>query len=250
MAKEKKFDFIEKGSGRTIIILHGLMGGLSNFDYFMNTIYKENYRLIFLKLPVYTITYSKANITNLVKYLHKFIKQYEIKDCVLLGNSMGGHVGLSYANQYPENVGGLILSGSSGLYENSFNDSYPRRGSYDYIEKKTQEVFYDKKTATKELVDEIYEIVQDRTKLIRIISFAKSAINHNMEKDLPNIKVPTAIIWGRNDIVTPPDVAETFDTHLPNSSLYWLDKCGHAPMMEHPEKFNEITLEWLKENNL
>ena len=71
-----------------------------------------------------------------------------------------------------------------------------------------------------------------------------------MSDDLPKMKNKTAIIWGKQDSVTPPNVAEDFNLLLPNSELFWIDECGHAPMMEHPDKFNEIMLNWLKKNNL
>ncbi|MBT3559596.1 MAG: alpha/beta hydrolase, partial [Flavobacteriaceae bacterium] len=100
------------------------------------------------------------------------------------------------------------------------------------------------------LVDEVYEAVNNRNKLIKILAFAKSAIRHNMAKDLPEIKIPVCLIWGKNDIVTPPDVADEFHKLLPNSDLYWIDKCGHVPMMEHPEKFNETVLSWFSKRDL
>jgi len=125
-------------------------------------------------------------------------------------------------------------------------ESYPKRGSYQYIKQKAEDVFYDPKVATKEIVDEVFETVNDRNKLIRTLAIAKSAIRHNMAKDLPKMDTPTCIIWGRNDIVTPPNVAEEFNELLPDSELFWIDKCGHAAMMEHPDEFNKILYEWLQ----
>ena len=129
-------------------------------------------------------------------------------------------------------------------------DGYPKRGDYQYIKTKSEEVFYDSKIATKEIVDEVFETVNDRNKLVKTLAIAKSAIRHNMSKDLPNMNTPTAIIWGEQDIVTPPNVAEEFHKLLPNSTLYWIDKCGHAPMMEHPDRFNEIVMEWFQNSQI
>ena len=145
---------------------------------------------------------------------------------------------------------GLVITGSSGLYESAMGDSYPRRGDYDYIQKKAEAVFYDPKIATKEIVDEVYSMANDRIKLIKTLTIAKSAIRHNMAKDLPKMHVPTCIIWGKNDKVTPPEVAEEFHNLLPNSALYWIDHCGHAAMMEHPDEFNQLMHNWLKEKKL
>ena len=151
---------------------------------------------------------------------------------------------------HPEKVKGLIITGSSGLYENAMGDGYPKRGDYEYIKAKSEEVFYDPKIATKEIVDEVFESVNDRNKLVRTLAIAKSAIRHNMANDLPNMQTTTAIIWGAQDSVTPPNVAEEFNSLLPNSDLYWIDKCGHAPMMEHPERFNEIMNFWMEKHNI
>ncbi len=123
-------------------------------------------------------------------------------------------------------------------------DTYPKRGDYEFIKKKTQEVFYSPKVATKEVVDEVFESVNDRRKVIKILAMAKSAIRHNMANDLPKINIPTALIWGENDKVTPPEVANEFHKLLPNSDLFWLKKCGHAPMMEFPDEFNAIVEKW------
>ena len=169
----------------------------------------------------------------------------------MLGNSLGGHVALLFARDYPELISGLIITGSSGLYEKSMiGDGYPKRGNYEYIKTKTEEVFYDPKIATKEIVDEVFESVNDRGKLVKTLSLAKSAIRHNMAQDLPKMNTKTLIIWGKQDSVTPPNVAEDFNKLLPNSDLSWIDKCGHAPMMEHPNIFNQIMEDWLSKNNL
>jgi len=244
------FEFIEQGKGKAIIVLHGLMGGLSNFsgvlDYFSN----NGYRVIIPVLPLYDLPLLKTTVKEFANYVDRFMKELGLEKAILLGNSLGGHIGLLHTKLYPQNVEALVITGSSGLYENSMGDSYPKRGDYQYIKNKAEEVFYDPKVATKEIVDEVFDLVNDRSKLVKTLAIAKSAIRHNMAKDLPNFKVPTCIIWGKNDKVTPPEVAEEFHQLLPNSSLYWVDKCGHAAMMEHPDTFNEILMNWFKESGI
>ena len=142
---------------------------------------------------------------------------------------------------------GLILTGSSGLYENTLGGSFPKRGDYEFIRKKTQEVFYDPICADKKLVDEVFETVNDRKKLIKILAMAKSAIRHNMRPQLEKIITPTCIIWGENDKITPPEVGQEFKNLIPNSELFWIKKCGHAAMMEHPNKFNKIVINWIND---
>ena len=247
---EGKFTYAEAGEGTAIIVLHGLMGALSNFDTLFDHFSKKGYNVLIPKLPLYTLPLLKTNVKNLANFLYDFIEYKELKNVILLGNSLGGHIGLYFIKHYPEKVGALVLTGSSGLYEKAMGDSFPKRGDYDYILQKAQAVFYDPKIATKELVDDVYRIVNDRSSAIKTLSIAKSAIRHNMANDLPKMQLPTCLIWGKQDTVTPPEVAEDFHKLLPNSDLFWIDKCGHAAMMERPEEFNEILESWFTARNI
>lgn len=249
LKEEGKFKYIEKGEGKTLVLLHGLFGALSNFKEVVDH-FSPNYRVVIPMLPLYELPVLDTNAKRLAKFLHEFIEFKGFKDVYLLGNSLGGHVALIYSRKHPEIVNALILTASSGLYENAFGSSFPRREDKEFIRKKVGLTFYDSAHATDELVDECYEVVNDRGRVLRILAIAKSAIRHNMAKDLPHMEMPACLIWGKNDTITPPEVAEEFNTKLPDASLYWIDKCGHAPMMEHPEEFNTILSGWLKERNL
>ncbi len=248
LKQEDGYSYQESGTGTPLIILHGLMGNLSNFDGVFDHFSDLGYQVIMPELPLYTMPLLKTNVKNLSKFIKDFVRFKGLDKYILMGNSLGGHIALYHTKTNPNNVIGLVLTGSSGLYENSMGESYPKRGDYEYIKKKAQDVFYDPKIATKKLVDDVYETLNNRNKLIRTIAIAKSAIRHNMAKDLPKMKQPSCLIWGKNDTVTPPSVAEEFHKLLPNSELHWLDKCGHAPMMELPEEFNRVLEPWLLKN--
>ncbi|TXG38582.1 alpha/beta fold hydrolase [Seonamhaeicola maritimus] len=245
LKKEDKYSYIEAGEGIPIIVLHGLMGGLSNFDSVIQFFSKKGYKVIIPELPIYTMSLLKTNVKSFATYLHDFIEFKGFEQAILLGNSLGGHIGLYHTKLFPKKVKALIITGSSGLYESAMGGGYTKRSDYEVIKKKAQEVFYDPEIATKEIVDEVYATVNDRNKLVKTLAIAKSAIRHNMAKDLPKMQTPTCIIWGKNDNVTPPEVAKEFDSLLPDSDLFWIDKCGHAAMMEHPDEFNTIMEKWL-----
>jgi len=248
--KDGEFNYAIAGEGTPIVVLHGLMGGLSNFQGMFDYFPDQGFKVVIPELPIYGLPLIKTNVGNLAKFLKKFLDHMNLKDVILVGNSLGGHIALVFSKMYPNLVKGLVLTGSSGLYESGMGESYPKRGDYDYIRKKAENVFYDPSIATKEMVDEVYNTVNDRNRVVRTLAIAKSAIRHNMAKDLPNITCPACIIWGKDDIVTPPSVGEDFDKLLPNSTLYWVDECGHAAMMEHPDKFNEFVHEWLLKEKL
>ncbi|MDC6365844.1 MULTISPECIES: alpha/beta fold hydrolase [Flavobacteriaceae] len=247
--EEGKYRYIEVGEGTPMIILHGLMGGLSNFQGVSEYFPSKGYRVLIPELPIYDMPMLKTTVKNFAKFLEEFIEFKELENVILLGNSLGGHIGLLHTKMYPEKVKALVITGSSGLYESAMGDGYPKRGDYEFIKKKAQDVFYDPEVATKEIVDEVFATVNDRMKLVKTLAIAKSAIRHNMSKDLPHMNTPTCIIWGENDTVTPPNVAKEFHELLPDADLFWIPKCGHAPMMEHPEEFNVILEAWLAQRN-
>ncbi|KAA8475891.1 pimeloyl-ACP methyl ester carboxylesterase [Arcticibacter tournemirensis] len=242
--EENGFKYIEEGEGDTLLLLHGLFGALSNWED-VTEAFKSQYRVVIPLLPIYELPLLTTGVTTLAKFLLRFVRHKQLKNINLLGNSLGGHVALIFTLSNPEYVKALVLTGSSGLYENSFGGSFPRRESYDFIQEKVAFTFYDPAMATKELVDEVFAAVNDRNKVIRILSMAKSAIRHNMAKDLHKITIPVCLIWGKDDKVTPPEVAEEFYHLLPNSELNWVDKCGHAPMMERPAEFIEYLQKFL-----
>lgn len=242
--KEDKFEYLEKGEGHVLLVLHGLFGALSNFADVIDG-FSKKYRVIVPIMPLYTNPLLKTSVGGMATYIKDFITYKNLEDVTLLGNSLGGHVALVCALDIPKKVHSLVLTGSSGLYENAFGGSFPRREDKEYLRQKIAVTFYDPKVATDELVDEVYKIVNDRSKLVRILAMAKSAIRHNMANDLDKFKMPTCLIWGKNDGITPPEVAEEFHKHLEDSELHWIDKCGHAAMMEKPKEFNTILDEWM-----
>ena len=246
--QDGKFRFIEEGQGEPLVLLHGLFGALSNFmdliDYF-----RHHYKVVVPMLPLFELDLLHTSVGGLQKFVHKFLEHRDYTECHLLGNSLGGHVALLYVLKHPDRIKSLILTGSSGLFENGMGDTYPKRGDYEYIKKKTQLTFYDPAVATKELVDEVYHIVNERLKAIKIIALAKSAIRNNLGEELNQIQQPTLLIWGNNDTITPPFVGREFNKLIPNSELHFIDKCGHAPMMEVPQEFNRILHQFLTKLN-
>ncbi len=234
-----KFKFIEEGEGETLLLLHGLFGAMSNFADLIEH-FRKSYKVVVPILPLFDLDIFHTSVGGLQKFVNKFIETRGYTNIHLLGNSLGGHVALVHVLKHPEQIKTLTLTGSSGLFENGMGDSYPKRGDYEYIKKKTQLTFYNPAMATKELVDEVFEITNSRVKVIKIIALAKSAIRNNLGEELNQIKQPTCLIWGNNDTITPPFVGQEFNKLIPNSELHFVDHCGHAPMMEVPTEFNTI----------
>lgn len=247
LQKVDNYKFIEtKGGKEVLLLLHGLFGALSNFESIIQY-FSKRYNVVVPILPIFELPIREATVSGLVQHVREFVEFKNFDTVNVLGNSLGGHISLLYALDYPERINSITLTGSSGLFENSLGSTFPKRGNYEFIQTKTQAIFFDPEVASKELVDEVFATVNDRNKAIRIITTAKSAIRHNLGDKLHLIKAPTLLIWGDHDNVTPPFVGEKFNDLIKNSTLHFVEKCGHAPMMERPAVFNSLLSDFLKE---
>lgn len=245
--EEGGFKYIEtKGGEQNLLLLHGLFGALSNFSGILRH-FGGTHNVVVPILPIFEMPLRKLSVSGLVDHVAAFVVKKGFKSVHVLGNSLGGHISLLYAIAHPKKIASISLTGSSGLFESAMGSTFPKRGDYEYIRKKTADTFFDPTVATKELVDEVFDTVNDRNKAIRVIATAKSAIRHNLRDKLHLIKAPTLLIWGKEDQVTPAFVGEEFHERIENSRLFLLEKCGHAPMMEHPEVFNHYLEEFLSD---
>ena len=242
------FEYVEEGQGPVLLLLHGLFGALSNWQDVV-TEFSADYRVVIPLLPIYDMPLAQAGVPGLVKYVEEFVAAMALPGAfTVLGNSLGGHIALVYALHNPARVARLVLTGSSGLFEDSMGGSFPKRGNYAYVQERVGYTFYDPKMATKELVDEVFNVTNSNARCLRIIAIARSAQRHNLSRELSRIAVPVLLVWGLNDMITPPPVAHEFARLLPQPTLRFLDHCGHAPMMERPVAFNRYLRQFLKQS--
>lgn len=246
--KKGEYRYLDEGQGEIVMMLHGLFGALSNWQPTIDAL-KDRYRVIVPVLPIYEMPLLSATIDGLRKYVEGFVKEIGLNRFHLMGNSLGGHIALVYTVAHPEKVQTLILTGSSGLFENSMGGSFPKRGSYDYVKERVGYTFYDPKTASEELIQEVFDITKSISKCMAIVAIAKSAQRHNLANELYKIQVPTLLIWGLNDTITPPHVGHEFNKLIRTSELHFIDHCCHAPMMEQPRRFNYLLRNFLEQQN-
>lgn len=230
-----------------ILLLHGMLGDLSNWTDTVGALADRGYRVLVPVLPVYNLPIQESNIPGLTDYVREFVESLDVESVVLVGNSLGGHIALIYALRYPDQVPAMVLSGASGIYEMPMGSGTMRRQDREFIRERTELTFYDPVHATDELVDEMLEIVNDRPRAVRLIKMARSAEEETVTDRLSGLDVPTLLVWGQNDVITPPDVAEEFRDRLADAELHFINRCGHAPMIEHPDQFNEIMLKFFEQ---
>lgn len=243
------FEYVDEGPRESsvppVVLLHGMLGDLSNWTTTVEALSERGYRVLAPTIPVYGLPVAETSVPDLASYVRDFLGAVELDTVVMAGNSLGGHIALLYALSHPDDVAALVLSGSSGIYEATLGTTTMRRQDRDFIRERTEMTFYDPVHATEELVDEMLDIVNDRPRALRLIKIARSADEETVTEQLGTLPMPTLLVWGKNDVITPPEVAEEFRDRMPNARLHFINECGHAPMIEHPDTFNRLTLQFL-----
>jgi 2-hydroxy-6-oxonona-2,4-dienedioate hydrolase len=246
--QEPNFKTVEMGTvGPELVLLHGLFGALSNWDT-VQPLMAQYSKAIALSLPLLTAHRSEVKVKALSMYAEYFVRSRAITPVSLCGNSLGGHVALRLYLAAPEAVDCLILTATSGLYEHSV-DSLPVRPGREFVEEHMRKVFVNEQFITEDAIQEIVKILEDRAHVLNLIHAARSAKKDNLKDLLGEIKAPTLLLWGEDDQVTTMEVAEMFHKLIPNSQLVSIKKCGHAPMIEHPEWFAEEVKKFLKKHS-
>jgi pimeloyl-ACP methyl ester carboxylesterase len=241
-----EFRWLERGEGEAVVLLHGLMGEMDHWEPVLERLGGEC-RAMAPLLPIFDPMLAEPSLAALADHVVGLLDGLGIERAVVGGNSLGGHVALTLALRWPARVSGLVLTGSSGLFERGFTRNVPHVPTAGYVRARMEEIFYDPALVTPSWVEAVRRILTTRATALRVLQFARAARRDCLEARLPEITAPTLLVWGKEDRVTPVDVAERFHHLIRGSDLVYITNCGHAPMLEHPETFGEILGEWLGE---
>jgi pimeloyl-ACP methyl ester carboxylesterase len=235
-------------ASQTIVFLHGLFGTPEHWKPIMTSL-ADDYRVIALQLPVDNQPNRRAkgirSLDELIDYVADAIFELDLPPSVICGNSLGGLVSIELCLRYPERVTGLVLAGSAGLYERSLTSGVKPQPSREFVRSVASDIFADPGLITERMVDEWYQAVLDRDYVRFLLRVSRATRNRRLTHELRQLQVPTLIVWGRDDKVTPPAVAESFKRQIANAQLCYIDDCGHAPNLEQPAVFAELLRDFL-----
>lgn len=239
---------LEAGSGRPVILLHGLLGSARQWRQTLDHL-AGYYHLLAPEFPfLELVNGAEGLIPGFALYVKQVMESRGIERAVLGGNSLGGHIALELAISSPEVVEGLILTGSGGLMERGFDRDVPIHPTRSYLRDKIAEVFFEERFVTEELLDRTVSLVSDRPSILKVVRIARAAKKDNLGARLSMIDCPTLLVWGREDRVTPPEVARELESRIRGAELRFLERCGHVPMVERPAEFAQIVRGFLTEN--
>lgn len=223
------------GSGPPLVFLNGLLGMNEHWFAVLGPLSKR-WECILLQPPLLEMKGKGCSVDGVTQLTIALLESIIDEPAVLLGNSLGGHVSLRVAMERPDLVKGLALVGSSGLFERTFEKGVQHSPSREWIDNKIRGLFHDKDFPRIDaLVDMAHEKLSQRSAARALVKLGRSAKRDHLGEELHRVTCPVVIPWGRQDAVTPPEVAEQFHSLLPDSRLVWIDECGHAPQIEKPD---------------
>ena len=228
-----------------VVLLHGLFGKPGNWDECVRHLAPRGPVLV-PDLGLFALPAAQANVEGIGASVGDWLRTRGVERAVLVGNSLGGHVALHLAVSRPELAAALVLTGSSGLFERGF-ERVPRHPSREWLIDRIREVFFDGAYVTPALVDEVAAVINDRTSARQLVRIAKAAKQHPLRAELHRVRCPVLLLWGTQDQITPPAVAREFQALLPQAELRFIDRCGHAAMLEQPAAFSASVGEFLEQ---
>lgn len=235
---------IDSGHGQPVILLHGLFGSLAMWRTTINVL-RGKHRVIVPRLPLFEVPLHRANLNYLVEVLDDFLDWHQLTDVTLIGTNIGGQLALAYAHQFPLKVKRIVISGSSGLFENIPEMVVNANHDYASVKDHVEDVFYKKDIAGNTLVDKVFKTLNTQSKSLHVSMFAKASQNNKVSSFLYKLNIPVLMIWGLQDRITPPEVALHFHDLLRFGTLKFIDKCGHLPMVEQSDVYCKAVLRFL-----
>ena len=227
---------MNKNQKKEIIILHGWTYSVERWKEFISLLEKEGFSIDFLKIPGLTTSIGRPwTLEDYVGWLKQIIDAKK-SNIILLGHSNGGRIAAKYASLFPEKIEHVILIDSAGIYDNSFKMQLKRNifGSIAKVGKMISKSEAIRSVLYKAAREQDYK---NATPVMRLTM--KNLIRADLREDLPNIKAPTTIIWGKNDKATPLEGGKIMHSLIQGSTLHVLD-ARHSPMFTNVNEVVDI----------
>ena len=263
---EWKMHYNDAGKGPVVIMVHGSGAGATgwaNFHRNVDAFVDAGYRVILMDCPGFgqsdpLVTAEPRFVIN-ARAIKALMDALDIDKAHLVGNSMGGGSALGFAVQYPERLNKMILMGSGGVGRTSLFTPLPMEGikllfgvyrdpSLENLKKMLNVFVYDPSALTEELIGLRHKSIlanpQHLENFLKSIDLSKFQMG-DFTENLPTIKHPTLITWGRDDRFVPIDWSLKLLNGLPDARLHVFSQCGHWAQWEHAEAFNRLVIDFL-----
>jgi pimeloyl-ACP methyl ester carboxylesterase len=260
-----KLRYWDEGAGEVIVLIHGLAVTIENWGWNMEAL-ATKYRVIAFDIPGFGKSdrpqnkeiYNPTVAANILK---KFFAQLDLTHFYLVGNSLGGWLSIQFALNYPEMVDKLILIDSAGLGKGialagRLSTVWPLgellvHPTPWFITQMGKSMVYDKTLISGEFLSKMIEFSQIPGTKQAMLNILRSGVNWRgqfylfNDEQLNKLKMPSLILWGKDDKALPASQIERTVKAIPDSRGIVFERAGHPPHMDRWEDFNKIVMEFL-----
>lgn len=253
--------------GPAIILLHGLGASLESWSLNVDAL-AQHYRVFAPDIVYFGKSAKPARDPehqDFVDFCQYLMDKFELERALLVGNSMGGAIAAKVAMLYPERVPGLVLVDSAGfgkelawwLRLRTLVDLHARTAPPMWLARiGLRSIWNDPARISDEVLQVLMSVEQDSESMRtarRVLSIGvdwrglKPYMLQEIRDSADRIRVPTLIVWGKQDRVIPLRHAFTARQRIPRARLHLFDRCGHTPQLEYPTQFNALIEEFADE---
>lgn len=260
----------DHGTGPVLLFLHGSGPGVTGWRNFRGVLptFAEHFRCLVLEFPGFGVTddFGGHPMVTAQGAVAPFLDALGVDRVDIIGNSMGGAVGINFAIHHPDRIGKLVTIGGIGTSIFSPGPSEGIRLLQEFTEDPTRQrlidwlrsMVYDEALVTDELIEERWQLATDPETLAAARRMYGKAAFAGMMKamrasDAPmpwaqmhKVAAPTLLTWGRDDRVSPLDMALIPMRTVPNAELHVFPNCGHWAMIEAKAAFESAVLAFLQ----
>jgi pimeloyl-ACP methyl ester carboxylesterase len=261
--------YYDAGEGPTLLFLHGSGPGVTGWRNFRGVLptFAARFRCLILEFPGFGVSddFGGHPMITAQGAVKPFLDALGVDHVDIVGNSMGGGVGINFAIHNPDRIGRLVTIGGIGTNIFSPGPSEGIRLLQEFTEEPTRQrlvdwlnsMVYDQSLVTEQLIEERWKLATDPETLAsarRMYGKAAFAQMMAMMKaaDVPmpwaqmhKVAAPTLLTWGRDDRVSPLDMALIPMRTIPNAELHVFPNCGHWAMIEAKEAFESTVMAFL-----
>ena len=245
-----RIHYRDEGAGEVIILIHGTASSLHTWDQWAKML-TPHYRVIRMDLTGFGLTgpdhSERYEVSDDVAFLKGILAELEIDKAHFVGSSLGGRIAWQYALEFPNDVQTLALINSLGYPQKSwpppiqmaqwpvFDELMKHFSPRFMYEIGLKDVYHDSSLVNDDLVDRYYEISRYPGNLAAFPARVKASLDKDSNL-IKQIKVPTMIMWGEEDVYFPVESAYYFNQDIDDSHLVIYPNIGHLPMEETPDQ--------------
>jgi 4,5:9,10-diseco-3-hydroxy-5,9,17-trioxoandrosta-1(10),2-diene-4-oate hydrolase len=255
----------DAGQGECLVMLHGGGPGASGWSNFRGNVgeMSKHYRTLLIDMPGFGKSdkplYTEGHGAYTARAIKNLLDELKIQKAHFIGNSLGGHSSLAFALHYPEHTGRVIVMAPATANFVAVTSPMPSEGvkalqsyyrppgpSPEKLRAFIQTLVYDSSFLTEEILAERYKSsIEPETMAWMKEMGPRPGRVERLDRDFEKIQTPVLLVWGREDRVVPLDGALYMLQKLQNASLHVFPKCGHWAMVERPQEFNTVCLNFL-----